>query len=208
MARKKIKTSNIFEDLSNKKMIPILTEYDPFRKLIEFGASKKMQDLIEKLNETIIEEKENILAVKNLDKEKKRSTAKVLYYSKQINSPSGGLRSDIDNLEKERQTINNMYDEIDSRKEKIDELSIEKENLNLDLLKETISYCYNNMDKDEKDLDVILKEIDKLRDTLEEKRIKRDDLEGRINSTYSFIHSLLGAKATQSIDTKLIDDNK
>lgn len=202
---KRIKTSSIFDQLLNKKIVPILVDYEPFKELLKYGTSKKMDDLIERLDKLIFIEKDHILTIKNLNKEKKRTTAKVLYYSGQVNSDSG-TEADMKKLEQERKIINETNQEIDERREKMEEILVEKEQLNLELLKETVSYCYNRMEKDEKELDIILEDIEKIRKELEVKRIKRDELEDRVNSTYSFIHSLLGSNATQKIDSKLADD--
>lgn len=204
MSKGKTSASTIFEQITKEKMIPILVEYEPFNKLILHGTNTAMEKLIAELKEIIKEEKAHILEIKNLSKEKSRATAKVLYFSEQVNKEDGGKLSDLNKLENERLSINNANSEIEQRQDKINNLLTKKEEVNLSLLKETITYCYKNIEADEKNLKVVLKKIDEIRKELEENRIKRDDLQDRVNNTYSFIHGLMGSKATEKIDSSLL----
>ena len=64
---------------------------------------------------------------------------------------------------------------------------------------------YLDRSNDEKKLYPLLDEIELMRKELEDKRILRDKLQSRINSTYSFIHGFMGGKETERFDEHMLE---
>ena len=169
-----------FEEMLSKRVVPMLLEYKPFNDMLKYVSTKQMQTIINELKEIIKDEKKQILDVNNLHKEKSKIAPRVLYLSSQLNSGN-------------------------KEAESIQELLVNKEEKNLELLKETLEISYDIIKKDKSLLDPLLKEIEQMRKDLENKRILRDELQERINLTYSFIHGFMGGKDTEKFDNHMLD---
>ena len=126
----------------------------------------------------------------------------MLYLSSQLNS---GNKEAERELEKEKNRMLEINNEISNKESSIQELLVNKEEKNLELLKETLEISYDIIKKDKSLLDPLLKEIEQMRKDLENKRILRDELQERINLTYSFIHGFMGGKDTEKFDNHMLD---
>ncbi len=199
-----MKNENIFEEILSKTRVPLLITYSPYKDMIKYGQSSKMSELTLEINEIIKEEKAHILEINSLHKEKSRITASVLYLSNEINT------NDIKGLEKElegnKNRMEEVREEIKKREDTLQHIILLKEDLNLDLLKATITYAYEFMKKDQQELKKLLMEIEKLRQKLKQDREKRDKLEKRISSIYGFLHSIVGAKETERFDEEFLKE--
>lgn len=199
----KIDSKKLYEKIISEKMVPILTEYKPFRDMLKVISSPKIQKTAEELDKALRLEKALILDIKNTEKEKSKLTSRVLYFSDQLNSEKGS-NGDLIRLNEEKKKILLANQSISNMDEKLGEVIQEKEKLNFKLLKDTLEYCYSNINKDQEKLDKTTKEIEKYRAKLHDLRIERDAFENRAASTYNFVHGLLGSKTTQAIDEDLI----
>lgn len=193
-----MKTQDMFQDILSNKRVPMLLSYAPYQTMIKYGQSNKMRDISNQIKELIILEKKHILEVNTLHREKSRITANVLYISNEINSENN-LSMD-GKLEEQKLRMEVIRKEINDREEEIQDILMEKEERNIDLLRETIDYAYEFMKKDEVELKKVLEEIEILRQKLKIDREKRDKLEKRVNSIYGFLHGIVGAKDTERLD--------
>ena len=197
----KSQSDKLFEEILEKKIVPMLLEYKPFNDMIKYVRTPQMESTIKSLRDVMTTEKTQVLEANNIHKEKSRLVSNVLYLSNQLNNGNAKVEKE---LEETRNKILEFNDEIEKRENSIKELLVLKEEQNLQLLRETLSCCYATIKNDEKELDTLLKNIEQLRKELENKRIKRDELQNRIDSTYGFIHGFMGAKETQKIDEHLL----
>lgn len=188
------------------RKVPILLNYEPFKKVIRHGASTQIKKEMKLLSEMVEEEKKHILEVNSLHKEKSRITASILYLSNQLNQKNN--RSSEQELEMRKNRMKEIIEDIRRREAAIQELRLRQEEQNLVLLGETVEYAYEKMKKDEKDLDILLKEIEKLREKLRVDREKRDHLKSRLDSLYGFMHALMGAKETEKLDLEFFEDEE
>ena len=99
-----------------------------------------------------------------------------------------------------------LFDKLFRKKETEDiKETVDKEKENIELLKKTLNESYDIINNDEKKLYPLLDEIELMRKELEDKRILRDKLQSRINSTYSFIHGFMGGKETERFDEHMLE---
>ena len=198
-----MKTQDVFQEILSNKHVPLLLNYAPYQSMIKYGQSNKMKEISNQMKELIVIEKKQILEVNSLHKEKSRITANVLYISNEINSQNnlsmGGK------LEEQRLRMEQVRQEIKDRENQIQDIIMEKEEMNIDLLKETIDYAYEFMKKDGVELKIVLEEIEVLRQKLKVDREKRDKLEKRVNSIYGFLHAMVGAKDTEKLDEEFLN---
>ena len=197
-----MKTQDIFQDILSKKRVPLLLNYAPYQSMIKYGQSSKMKEISNEIKALMEVEKKHILEVNTLHKEKSRITANVLYISNELNSQNNlGMEK---RLEEQRLRMEEIREEIKNREDGIQDIIMEKEEKNLELLKETIDYAYEFMKKDEAELKKVLEEIEVLRQKLKVDREKRDKLEKRVNSIYGFLHAMVGAKDTEKLDEEFL----
>ena len=198
----KNQSEKAFEEIIEKRIVPMLTEYQPFNDLMKYISSEDIKTSIENIKKLIIEERKQVLEVNNLHKEKAKIAPKVLYLSGQINSGNKSAEKEMDNVKERMLEIN---EEIEKKEIQIQEILVNKEKENLELLKKTLNESYDIINNDEKKLYPLLDEIELMRKELEDKRILRDKLQSRINSTYSFIHGFMGGKETERFDEHMLE---
>ncbi len=198
----KNQSEKAFEEIIEKRIVPMLTEYQPFNDLMKYISSEDIKTSIENIKKLIMEERKQVLEVNNLHKEKAKIAPKVLYLSGQINSGNKSAEKEMDNVKERMLEIN---EEIEKKEIQIQEILVNKEKENLELLKKTLNESYDIINNDEKKLYPLLDEIELMRKELEDKRILRDKLQSRINSTYSFIHGFMGGKETERFDEHMLE---
>lgn len=197
----KNRSEKTFEEIIEKRIVPMLTEYKPFNELMKHVSAEDIKASIEILKNLINNEKKLVLEVNNLHKEKAKIAPTVLYLSGQINSGNRSAEKEMDMMKDRMVQIN---EEIEKKEIEIQEILVSKEKENINLLRKTLSESYDIINSDEKKLYLLLEEIEIMRKELEDKRILRDNLQGRINSTYSFIHGFMGGKETEKFDEHML----
>ena len=191
---------NIEEEVLKKQRIPILLNYEPWKKLVSTGHSKDMLKIAESLKVLLNEQKKVALELKKLSDDKSKITARIIYISSQVNENfNPKLESE---LEKLKEDMEKMIAKIAELEDKSMDLPYEVKEKNLELLKETISYSYGNMRQAEKDLETVEDEIKKIRIRLHELRESRDILKEKTDTVYRFIYNLLGSEASDKHDEK------
>ncbi len=198
----KNQSEKAFKEIIEKRIVPMLTEYQPFNELIKYISNEEINTSIEKIKNLIREEKKQVLEVNNLHKEKAKIAPTVLYLSGQINSGNKSAEKEMDKIKERMLEINT---EIEKKEIEIQEILVNKEKENIELLRKTLNESYDIIKCDEKKLYPLLDDIEVMRKELEDKRILRDNLQSRINSTYSFIHGFMGGKETERFDEHMLE---
>lgn len=200
-------SNKLYEMLTSSETVPIMTEYKPFNDLVKTDVPAKIKTMASQLNEVLREEKELLLTMKNMEKEKSKTTSRVLYFSSQLNSSDGNER-DMRMLAEEEGKIHQANMKLDNMDKHLLKLREEKQKLNLGLLKETLENSYKNINADQNRLEEVNYEINELRKALDTLRAERDMLDNKVTTTYNFVHGLMGASATEKIDENFIQNNK
>ena len=159
----KNQSEKAFEEIIEKRIVPMLTEYQPFNDLMKYISSEDIKTSIENIKKLIMEERKQVLEVNNLHKEKAKIAPKVLYLSGQINSGNKSAEKEMDNVKERMLEIN---EEIEKKEIQIQEILVNKEKENLELLKKTLNESYYIINKDEKKLYPLLDEIELMRQDL------------------------------------------
>ena len=93
-----------------------------------------------------------------------------------------------------------MNERIDVGTNRILELPGLIKEANARLLTEGVKIAYRNMQGTEETLEILTKEIEELRLSLEQRELKRDELEDRRDKVYSYMHNLLGPEIVELFD--------
>ena len=132
----KNRSEKTFEEIIEKRIVPMLTEYKPFNELMKHVSAEDIKASIEILKNLINDEKKLVLEVNNLHKEKAKIAPTVLYLSGQINSGNRSAEKEMDMMKDRMVQIN---EEIEKKEIEIQEILVSKEKENIKLLRKTLS---------------------------------------------------------------------
>lgn len=193
---------NLIEEIVKKNKVPILVQYEPFKELIKRGSNDLISKQIKELNELIKEKSTIEKQLLDLQSKKPKLMAKIIYISNELNENKNiKAEKELDKLKQEMEDINNNIDMIFEKLEGMPKIIKEK---NLVLLRETVKHSYERINKGESSLSDVNDKITKLRKELNELRVQKEKEEEKVNSTYHFIHAILGHKDMEKLDNKFL----
>ncbi|WP_352418658.1 hypothetical protein [Proteiniborus sp.] len=195
---------DIEETIIAKNRIPILIKDATWLKL--FGdtgdrlinnARKELEELLEKQHLT---EKQ----LKDKDREKKKVMTKIIMLSDEINN-NNSYTEGTELLGQYQQEIYSLNDEIDNLTFELEMLPKDIREANLNLIKATVKLAYKQLADWESSIEPFNSEIEFLRNKLRELIEKKNDYEEKINTTYSFLHGILGSEEMEKLDKDILD---
>lgn len=195
---------DIEETIIAKNRIPILIKDATWLKL--FGdtgdrlinnARKELEELLEKQHLT---EKQ----LKDKDREKKKVMTKIIMLSDEINNNNSYTKG-TELLGQYQQEIYSLNDEIDNLTFELEMLPKDIREANLNLIKATVKLAYKQLADWESSIEPFNSEIEFLRNKLRELIEKKNDYEEKINTTYSFLHGILGSEEMEKLDKDILD---
>jgi len=193
---------NLIEEIVKKNKVPILVQYEPFKELIKRGLNDSIYKQIKELNEFIKEKNTIEKQLLDLQSKKPKLMAKIIYISNELNENKNiKAEQELDKLKQEMEDINNNIDMIFEKLEDMPMLIKEK---NLNLLRETVKYSYERINKGESSLSDVNDKITQIRKELDELREQKEQDEEKVNSTYNFIHAILGHKDMEKLDNEFL----
>lgn len=193
---------DIDEKIIRKNRIPILIKDESWKSLFSENQRKGMEELVDNLEELMDEEKELEKLLKSANREKKILLNKVLKLSDEANSNDN--MEALDKLEYTKNKILEVSDKIDEIQFRLEILPKEMYDLNLELLKKTISISYEDIMKGRKRVNYLDVKIEKLRKVLGEMWEEKFEKEKRINELYLYLHGVLGHEETDKLDKKFL----
>ncbi|QUH25660.1 hypothetical protein [Serpentinicella alkaliphila] len=188
------------ENIIKKKKIPILLK-DKTWLYIRDNCKNRAMDSISKELEVIIKEEANLQKHMRTMKEKKRVLMnKVINLSDLVNTK--GEERYIPEIEKSKSEIEQINIEIDQTYDMLLEFPKKIEQVNLQLLKETVKVAYQNVQTNQTQLNSLDKEIYGLREKLNKLREEKEIVEKKVGILYGFLHTLVGADEMEKLDIK------
>ncbi|WXR62284.1 hypothetical protein WG909_03365 [Peptostreptococcaceae bacterium AGR-M142] len=184
------------------KKIPTLIEYEPFKDILKATKDKEMLNIANEIEVLIKNGPKLDFKLNTLNDEKRKLMAKIVLLSQKLNEEENiKAEVELDKTKAEIEKINEQMKDIELTK---DELPLKIGELNESLLQIIIKYIYNNLSNDKKNLDYTNKKIEELRIELDNLREKREELDSRIDSMYSFLHGLVGYEEMEKLDKKFL----
>lgn len=192
------KTIEIDKDILRKNKIPLLYKDQNWIDLFSKVENKKINSAKAELEEKVAREIEIEVLIKDMQAEKLQCMKMILGVSDSVNNSN--KKGNIKLLDEYREKIESINSQIDDLIFESETIPKEIRELNLNLLKETISYGYDELDQKEEILKSSLEEIDVLREQLKSLIKIKYDYGDWINKTYTFFHGLLGSEVIEKID--------
>ncbi|HYE83338.1 MAG TPA: hypothetical protein VEG39_14375 [Clostridia bacterium] len=197
-----MKNIDFKDNIVKKNKIPILIYVPEWIQLFSSYKSRSMQKIIAKLEELIAREKEFDSELSGFEKRKKTVMNKILYLSKDINENNDETAlSKMEEAEKELLEINKKIPKLIEELEILPGLINE---MNTQLLKETIKRSYELIKEHKSESEKCQEQVNEIRQKLAALIQKKVDMEDRVNKLYSFVHGMLGADEMESLDESFL----
>ena len=194
---------NIDLDALTKSAIPLLIEDKIWIKLFNELKDEEIISLKTELKQLVDESRKVKKDLSIKKSEKKKLISKILTLSEKVNNNE--LTEGIDLLEKYKDELNNLNEELEEIVFKAETLPSSVRKTNLNLLTETIKHAYVDIIDTEKNLKEIDEELKELRKRLKEIIVSKYDYEENRNEIYQFLHNALGATTVDKLDKDILD---
>jgi len=193
------KSDSRFEEALKTKKIPILTIDKKFHDLTDaVNASEAMKNYVSDLNELLKMQGKANNDIKEIKKLKKQLMQEIV--------ENTDVNSELSESEKEKKAADNtrLIEECNEKIENCEDelLDIPKkiDDVNRDLMKELMSYCYDVMKNNEKQIDEIARWITQVRIELKKQLVRKTDMETSNQKIYEYMHDIFGAEVIDIFD--------
>jgi hypothetical protein len=189
-------------DILLKNKLPLLIEN---KEWIEIFGSTKNKEILkdrESLQKLVLSEKEMEKRLDDIKTKKKRTMAKIITLSDEINN--NNKVENISMLEQSQKELNEMNEEIEEIMFELEMMPRSIREANLKLLESTVKHAYLELVEREEELGKINSELSELREKLREYIVRKCDSEERINKIYSFLHNSLGNEKLNELDRNIL----
>lgn len=184
--------------------LPILVQDDNWLNELETFENETILELIKMSREQLRLEEELETELRQHQKEKKALMEKILEWSDEANQKND--KKAEQKLEKARNSVLKLNDEIDELQFKLDLIPKDIKKLNEALFHETIDAVYGYISEGKQRLDTLNEEIQEIRKLLGTMYEEKFDLENRVESVYKYLHTTLGKDETDQLDQLFLEN--
>lgn len=197
------KNIELDENIVFKNKIPILIKDPNWLKLFGDVDNKNIQNIKEELIELVEAQGELGKNEKALQKEKTLAMKMILGVSNAVNNENK-IQS-VGLLDEYKERIENINEELDDIIYQLETIPFKIKEVNFNLLKATVYYGYKELKSKEKRLKEVTEELESMRERIKFLINQKYDYEEWINSTYSFLHGLLGSEEIEKLDEQILE---
>ena len=188
--------NNNMELISNamkQKHIPIVTLDEKWLAIFpEEKQNAKQKSLVKKINALLAKQGALRQEIKEL---KVRKTKVMQLVVDNMEKPNNEAI-----MQKLQEEIKNINTKSAKDEEDLEAIGPEIEQVNEELVMESMSICYNKVDINYKRINELLSDINTMRKLLKEKIIEEQDLSEENDRMYAYMHDLLGAQVIDEFD--------
>lgn len=181
-----------------KSNIPVLINDEVWRKTFLEEGNRRIKALGKELGELVEQEKQLKETIQQKKREKKVWVDKILMLSDLVNTK--GQEESLAELELAKNQFGEINDALNLLYAKGESLTPEIERINLALLEETVRVAYGEMLEGTKRLDKTNQSITRHRNTLNELRLEKEQLEEKLDYLYSYLHTMIGPEEIGKLD--------
>ncbi|MEG1458227.1 MAG: hypothetical protein RR056_03320 [Acetivibrio sp.] len=206
MERERRKKEQDFSNMNLKEIIlkcrvPILTLDERWHNLFpEEVKTPKIKELEKRLNDLIKSQGKLSTDMGDLKKLKKTLMDGVIADMGENTGFAEKMKQK--KQEKVQKLILEINDKLKQADDALDERPDEIKSANADLLLECIRIWYMELDKNNQEISQITKWVEEVRERLKEKLLLKQDKEIENNDIYSYMHTLLGPKVMEEMDSR------
>ncbi len=179
------------------KRIPIVTLDHKWHKL--FNGMKKPKEIAEnekRLNELLRKQGKYNTETKEIKKLKKKMMDEI------VTLMEGEDSSSEKKIEENKRLINECNEKLDKYQENLLDLPREINEVNNELMLQTMDICYQVLHQNEKDIADITQWIQNIRIELKKNVVRKQEMEIENRNLYAFMHDIFGADVIDLFDMK------
>ena len=185
------------------KKVPIVTLDHKWHQL--FTRLEKSHLITEKekeLNELLRRQGKCNTETKSIKKIKKKLMDEIVSLMEKQDAAS------IKKTEDNKRLINECNEKIEQYQDELLDLPKQINEVNIDLMVETMRICYENMHSNEQYISEISKWIAEVRVELKKNVVRKQEMEVANQEIYSFMHDIFGSDVIELFDMKYNPENK
>lgn len=183
------------------KKIPILTLDNKWHQLFtQMNCPPRLEVLSKQLNELLKRQGKLTTETKELHKIKKRLMDEIVSLSEQIDQNDNPMLEK--KMDENRRLIIECNEKMTLYKDEMLELPKEIEQVNYELMLETMENCYERILGGMDEIEAITRWVAEIRVELKERLVRKQELETQKNELYSYMHDIFGAGVIELFDMK------
>ena len=189
---------NIFSEALKGKNIPILTLDNKWYRLLDEDAKEEVKDIETQLNALLKRNGKLNTETKDIKKLKKKLMSEIVpMVDAAGDHPTAAQTKEID---KHKKLVEECNEKLAAYEDEMLDLPKEIDKLNIELMLITMDCCYGAMQENTEKIQEIAKWVKEIRIELKKRLIKKQELEQKNHSIYSYMHDIFGSDIIDMFD--------
>lgn len=192
----------VYKPALDGKKIPVLTLDNKWHRLFtQTKSTSEIKAYEEQLNNLLKRQGKLNTEVKEIKKLKTKLMNEIVEKMDILNgaTPSG---EDNKYLEDHKRLINECNEKIESHQDELLDIPREIDEINYQLMLETMESCYETLKRNTEDIEEIAEWVVKIRVELKKKLIYKQEKELMNQELYAYMHDIFGANVIEIFDMK------
>lgn len=189
-----------FSDALQGKKIPVLTLDHKWYRLFDEVGKKEIKNLSEELNNLLKRQGRLNTESKDIRKLKKKLMSELVSMVNEAEqSGDAKIEKQIDD---HKRLIEECNQKLSNYKDELLELPREIEEVNQQLMLQTMENCYKIMQKNTAEIEAIEDWVTEIRIELKKRLVEKQEKEQKNHEIYSYMHDVFGAEVLNLFDMK------
>ena len=189
---------NKFTEALQGKNIPILTLDNKWYRLLDEDGKEEVKDIETQLNTLLKRNGKLNTETKDIKKLKKKLMGEIVPMVDQAgDNPTAAQTKEI---EQHKKLIEECNEKLEAYEDELLDLPKEIDKLNIQLMLITMDCCYDTMQENTEQIQEIAKWVKEVRIELKKRLIKKQELEQKNHSIYSYMHDIFGSDIIDMFD--------
>ena len=191
---------SVFSDALQGKNIPVLTLDHKWYRLFDEVGKKEIKNLSEQLNNLLKKQGRLNTESKDIRKLKKKLMSEMVSMVHEAEQ-SGDAKIDKQ-IEDHKRLVEECNQKLAGYKDELLEIPDEIEEVNRQLMLQTMESCYNIMQKNTAEIEAIDDWVTEIRIELKKRLVEKQEKEQKNHEIYSYMHDVFGAEVLNLFDMK------
>lgn len=180
------------------KRLPILTLDNKWYKLLTPEARKLVAGLEQQLNALLKRQGKLNTETKDIKKLKKKLMSEIVPLVDEAEQSQNPILSK--KIDQNKKLVEECNEKLESYQDELLELPHQIDEINVQLMLITMDCCYETMQKNTEEIQEIGEWVAETRVELKKRLIKKQEMEQRNHTIYSYMHDLFGAEVIDMFD--------
>lgn len=190
----------LFMEALRGKKVPILTLDNKWYRILDTAGRETVHNLEEQLNELLKRQGKVNTETRDIKLLKKKLMSEIVPMVDEVDQTSDPKLEK--KLEDNKRLIAECNDKLDQYQDEILDLPHQIEELNRQLMLQTMDLCYQTMNENTERIQEITDWVNEIRVELKKRLIRKQEKEQQNHNIYSYMHDIFGADVIDLFDMK------